>query len=69
VCQHAGGAAAIISNNDGGILTGTIPQGSQVQIPVLGMTQDDGVALLDSYQGQIVTLTPEDGYGYMSGTR
>ena len=88
VCQNNGGVGAIVFNKEDeaggfqgsmGTTVDSVPQ--LVNMPVVGITRDDGVALLEGFLGQEMTLenpmntTTSDvlgissgGYGYLSGT-
>jgi len=68
-CENGGGVGAIIYNNIPGALSGMLSPNSATVVPVMGISQEDGLALLEGYEGQSTTLTVREGYGYMSGTR
>ena len=67
-CQSNGGVAAIIYNNEKGIFAGTLGSLTRVTIPVVGVSQDDGLELLQQHTGSSVTLESQDGYLYADGT-
>jgi len=67
-CEAGGGAAVLIYNNVPGVVAGTLDTPTQVNIPVAGITQEDGIALLQGGLGKTVTLNSQDGYAYSDGT-
>jgi len=66
-CQNGGGVAAIVYNNEPGMLYGTLG-GVTTTIPSIGVAPDTGTALLASLgQSATVALTATD-YAYFDGT-
>lgn len=66
-CQASGGAAVVIYNNQVGQVAGTLSNPSSVTIPVVAVTQNDGLSLLQQVE-MSVALSRQDGYGYADGT-
>jgi subtilisin family serine protease len=70
--QSSGAVAVVISNNIEGGLTATLGAGNSSTIPAIGISQADGVTLLDAV-GQSVTVVsnvtkPASGYEAWDGT-
>ncbi|HVR82030.1 MAG TPA: S8 family serine peptidase [Luteimonas sp.] len=72
---NSGGIAAVVSNNTAGALNGTLGANLTVipPIPVVGITQADGQALLASHIGDATTVNTviqshANGYAFLSGT-
>lgn len=59
-CERGGGVAAVVYNNIEGVVAGTLETPTQVKIPVVGLSRDDGVALLERV-GDTVSLNSQDG--------
>ena len=67
-CQQGGGVAAIIFNNEEGPLDVNINGQSDITIPAVGITMEDGSLLRSSYVGQLVALTSDERYSFADGT-
>jgi serine protease len=66
-CENGGGGAAVIYNNADGALSGTLG-GVVTNIPSIGVSQADGLALQGSV-GQSATVTVGSGdYAFFDGT-
>ncbi|MFT4926649.1 MAG: serine protease [Phenylobacterium sp.] len=67
-CENSGGIAAILYNNEPGMLYGTLGDvaSNATSIPAVGATQADGPALLAASTAS-VSIAAGD-YGFMSGT-
>ena len=67
-CENSGGIAAVIINNEAGMLYGTLGEGSAntTSIPAVGAAMEDRSMLLAAGT-MSVTIEGSD-YGYMSGT-
>jgi subtilisin family serine protease len=66
-CQLGGGIAAVVFNDESGAFEGALGAGTNVTIPALALSRDDGLTLL-AQLGNNATLYEELGYGYLSGT-
>jgi secreted trypsin-like serine protease len=55
-CESAGGVAAIIYNNEAGEISGTLGTGFNGTIPVVSITRNDGLLLLEK-EGQIAQVS------------
>ncbi len=67
-CQAGGGVAAVIYNNVGGLLFGTLGD-STATMPVLGITREDGEFLRDNRINTLAeTSTQPRDFDYLSGT-
>lgn len=68
-CQRGGGIAAIVYNNVPGLLAGgTLATPTNVTIPVMGISQEDGAILLATRLGTSVNIGNKDGYAILDGT-
>lgn len=68
-CQRGGGIAAIVYNNVPGLLAGgTLATPTNVTIPVMGISQEDGAILLATRLGTSVNIGNQDGYTILDGT-
>jgi subtilisin family serine protease len=65
-CENSGGIGAIIYNNVGGMLFGTLGDVNATSIPTVGATMADGAALVAS-SSAVIAIEAGD-YGFMSGT-
>ena len=65
-CENSGGIAAIIYNNEPGVVAGTLGDTNATTIPAVGAAQADGAALLASSSASIAIEAGD--YGMMSGT-
>ncbi len=65
-CENSGGAAAIIINNEPGMLFGTLGDTNSTTIPAVGAAFEDRTFLLGASTAS-VSIGASD-YGYMSGT-
>lgn len=65
-CENSGGVAAIIINNEAGMLYGTLGDANATTIPAVGATFEDRTAILDASAAKVSIGTSD--YGYMSGT-
>lgn len=66
-CQASGGVAAIIFNNDAGLISGGLTEDSYIRIPVFEIAQIAGQQLLGE-AGTTIEILEKTGYGYASGT-
>jgi subtilisin family serine protease len=67
-CQAGGGVAAVVYNNVGGLLFGTLGD-STATIPVLGITEEDGEFLRGNRLNVLTeTSTQPQDFDYLSGT-
>lgn len=69
--QASGGSAAVIYNNVPGSFTGTLGTGNSSTIPVIGINQDDGQALVANklgVSGTVINQKPGSGYEAWDGT-
>ena len=67
-CQAGGGSAALIYNNEAGMLYGTLG-GASTSIPSVGITQSDGQLLLGNSLGASTTVSlTASNYAYFNGT-
>jgi subtilisin family serine protease len=72
-CELSGGIAALIYNDGVGYLMGTL-ENSTINIPVIGLSEEDGLALLfnnaNEHNGNStdVVISSVDGYGFSDGT-
>ena len=71
LCEQAGGVACIIYNQRPGMFTGGLAEPSEVKIPVVTISQEDGLELLSNYLNITTPIQIQDqkGYAYLSGTR
>ena len=68
-CQLGGGIAAVIYNNEYGIFTGTLNSNVLVSIPVVSVSNADGLILKKNNNGRTITISMyEEGYSVESGT-
>jgi subtilisin family serine protease len=65
-CENSGGVAAIIINNEPGMLYGTLGDTNSTSIPAVGAAQEDRNSLLGAGTANVNISTTD--YGYMSGT-
>jgi len=65
-CQKSGGVAAVIINNEAGVLSGTLGSSNTTSIPAVGAALADRATLLASSRVQVEVKAGD--YGYMSGT-
>jgi len=65
-CENSGGIAAVIINNEPGVLYGTLGQTNQTTIPAIGSALEDRGALISAVHMSI-SIGNSD-YGLMSGT-
>lgn len=64
--QNGGGSAAVIYNNEPGGFAGTLGAGASSAIPAVGISQEDGQAIVETHLGASVTVsdTFQTGSGY-----
>lgn len=67
-CENGGGVAVIIYNYSPGVLTGELTDPTNVVIPVIGLSKEDGEMLVNQYSGATMFITRTAGYAYYSGT-
>ena len=65
-CEASGGIAAVIINNEPGMLYGTLGDTNTTSIPAVGAAQEDRTAILASATADVNVTTSD--YGSMSGT-
>jgi len=65
-CENSGGVAAIIINNEAGMLYGTLGDTNATSIPAVGTAFEDRAALIAASSASVNVGTSD--YGFMSGT-
>lgn len=67
-CEAGGGIAAVIYNNEKGLINGGLADPTAVGIPTIEITQSAGQRLASQSLGEILIVKEEIGYNYVSGT-
>ena len=67
-CENSGGKAAVIFNNDKGLINGGLAEPTSVTIPVLEITMSAGRKFKAQSLGDTLVVKQQGGYGYLSGT-
>lgn len=67
-CEAGGGIAAVIYNNEKGLINGGLADPTAVRIPTIEITQSAGQRLASQSLGEILIVKEEIGYNYVSGT-
>lgn len=67
-CSKAGGVGLVVFNNVAGPLSGTTLGTAPVEIPVVGVSQADGVDLLGSLGAETAVSVEHGNYEYLDGT-
>ena len=65
-CENSGGVAAIIINNEAGMLYGTLGETNATSIPAVGAALEDRQAMLAANNASVTIGTSD--YGFMDGT-